>query len=231
MGMAGSAFLEEIFGVGLANELFATGANGEKRHSESVVVEKALAVQLPGCDGLYQSLERYIAGEQVEYKWEKKNMGGGGNDAGETLPTTKRVSIKTLPNVLIFQLKRFDFDFNTFMQVKLNDHYEFPDLLDMFPYTKEGRPDGAPGGGGGGAAEAEDGAAEDGAAAARPPEYYQYRLSGIVVHMGTTTSGHYYSYVRERSDSGKWFEFNDKYVTAPLPSYNNNNYYYYYYYY
>ena len=39
---------------------------------------------------------------------------------------------------------------------------------------------------------------------------------GIVVHQGTTESGHYYSYIKERSadSNGKWFEFNDKEVSS-----------------
>jgi hypothetical protein len=74
-----------------------------------------------------------------------------------------------------------------------------------------------------------------------PREYYEYSLVGIVVHMGSLESGHYYSYIKERglraavkalersggsdaaaaaavaaadpSWSGKWFEFNDSLVT------------------
>jgi ubiquitin C-terminal hydrolase len=50
-----------------------------------------------------------------------------------------------------------------------------------------------------------------------PPEYYQYRLSGIVVHTGTADGGHYYSFIKERvplhGDTCLWFEFNDSSVT------------------
>jgi hypothetical protein len=34
---------------------------------------------------------------------------------------------------------------------------------------------------------------------ARPKAYYRYRLMGIVVHIGHADSGHYYSYIRDRS--------------------------------
>lgn len=33
---------------------------------------------------------------------------------------------------------------------------------------------------------------------AHPPEYYRYELYGVVVHTGTATSGHYYSFIRVR---------------------------------
>lgn len=40
-----------------------------------------------------------------------------------------------------------------------------------------------------------------------------YELSGIVVHIGTAESGHYYSYCRERTEAGfVWYEFNDSVV-------------------
>jgi uncharacterized UBP type Zn finger protein len=37
---------------------------------------------------------------------------------------------------------------------------------------------------------------------------------GVVVHQGTTESGHYYSYIKDREEgSSEWYEFNDKMVT------------------
>jgi ubiquitin C-terminal hydrolase len=43
-------------------------------------------------------------------------------------------------------------------------------------------------------------------------------LSGILVHTGTTDSGHYYSFIKDRN-SQNWFKFNDESVT----SFNVNN--------
>ena len=50
-----------------------------------------------------------------------------------------------------------------------------------------------------------------------PPEYYQYKLNGIVIHMGVADSGHYYSYIMDREKTGvseepQWYEFNDNQV-------------------
>ena len=74
-------------------------------------------------------MRQFIAGETVEYKWE-------GEDGSKTeLPTVKRASIKDLPPHLIIHLKRFEFDYNTFTQQKLNSRFEFPRDLDMKPYV------------------------------------------------------------------------------------------------
>lgn len=45
-----------------------------------------------------------------------------------------------------------------------------------------------------------------------PDSYYDYTLQGVVIHIGHADSGHYFSYIKERKDEGKWFEFNDTIV-------------------
>ena len=50
----------------------------------------------------------------------------------------KRTSIKKLPRYLIVALKRFEFDFDRMIRVKVNDYCEFPMELNMEPYTQEG---------------------------------------------------------------------------------------------
>jgi ubiquitin carboxyl-terminal hydrolase 34 len=39
----------------------------------------------------------------------------------------------------------------------------------------------------------------------------QYRLKGVVAHVGGVDSGHYYSFIRVQD--GSWLEFNDSVVT------------------
>ena len=41
-------------------------------------------------------------------------------------------------------------------------------------------------------------------------EYYNYNLKGVVIHMGTADSGHYYSLINDiTKKQPEWFEFND----------------------
>eukprot|EP00478_Filoreta_tenera_P001480 GABV01001505.1.p2 GENE.GABV01001505.1~~GABV01001505.1.p2 ORF type:complete len:229 (+),score=85.72 GABV01001505.1:79-765(+) len=59
------------------------------------------------------------------------------------------------------------------------------------------------------------------------PDYYQYKLVGVLVHMGSANGGHYYSYIKQRStdlqdaddtSAGRWFEFNDHLVREIDPA-------------
>ena len=50
-----------------------------------------------------------------------------------------------------------------------------------------------------------------------PSSHYQYELAGILVHKGTVDSGHYYSYIKERTPHdplkpARWYLFNDAIV-------------------
>ena len=38
---------------------------------------------------------------------------------------------------MIMTLKRFEFDFDRMIRMKVNDYYEFPEQLEMFKYTQE----------------------------------------------------------------------------------------------
>ena len=77
----------------------------------------------------------------------------------------------------------------------MNDLFEFPMEIDLFPYTKEGLD----------LEEREAASAEHTCDAsgslhsrANTDDYYNYSLVGVVMHTGTADSGHYYSLIRDR---------------------------------
>ncbi|KAL9021678.1 MAG: hypothetical protein Q9185_001126 [Variospora sp. 1 TL-2023] len=120
------------------------------------------------------------------------------------MPVPKRQQVflaclKDIPNDLIFHLKRFDYDIMTGMRHKVNDRFEFAERIDMAPYSIDFLQD---------------------TGHSLSPDIFE--LVGILVHTGTAESGHYYSYVRERScwpDHGTtWVEFNDTDVTPFNPA-------------
>ena len=98
----------------------------------------------------------------------------------------KRLCIGKLPTYLCIQLKRFDYDWEREEAIKFNDYFEFPRALDMGPYTAQGIEN-----------------QHD------CPTNAAYRLKGVVVHSGQASGGHYYAFIRDCGESGKWLKFDD----------------------
>lgn len=49
----------------------------------------------------------------------------------------KRVSLKKLPDYLIVTLKRFEFDYEKMIKLKVNDYCEFPQNLNLKEYSRQ----------------------------------------------------------------------------------------------
>ncbi len=192
MGTPSEHIIKDIFGGLMVNELIADGG----WHSERSEAFNMIKVDVKDYQNLLEGLSSYVAGETVDYTWEHEHVETGEKMVAK-LPTTKRVLLKSLPESLIIHLKRFEFDFELMQQMKINDRYEFPMELDLYPYTKEG-------------VNAKEEGLDD-------PDGHRsdllYTLMGVVVHIGTANSGHYYSIIKERGSSNRWFEFNDMLVT------------------
>eukprot|EP00549_Striatella_unipunctata_P025510 CAMPEP_0118716052 /NCGR_PEP_ID=MMETSP0800-20121206/27275_1 /TAXON_ID=210618 ORGANISM="Striatella unipunctata, Strain CCMP2910" /NCGR_SAMPLE_ID=MMETSP0800 /ASSEMBLY_ACC=CAM_ASM_000638 /LENGTH=108 /DNA_ID=CAMNT_0006622407 /DNA_START=159 /DNA_END=482 /DNA_ORIENTATION=+ len=47
---------------------------------------------------------------------------------------------------------------------------------------------------------------------------YEYDLVGVLVHAGVAQGGHYYSFIKERSEEAKWYRFDDEDVTLFDPA-------------
>ncbi len=106
------------------------------------------------------------------------------------LTAEKRCYFKSLPDTMIITLKRFEFDYNAMLKVKVNDYFEFPQEISFYKWTKEGMFGGVVDGGD-----------------------YMYQLVGVLVHSGCAEGGHYYSFIKDRQ-SAKWFEFNDVQINS-----------------
>jgi ubiquitin carboxyl-terminal hydrolase 9/24 len=168
-------------------------------------------------DNLQESLDQMCQGDELSgenaYHCAKHDM---------KVTALKRTCIKRLPNTMVVQLKRFEHDWENDRPVKINDRFEFPLMIDMEPWTVAGlaRRD---------AEIAEQAGTSDTAGVAVKRETSEedeaettkgtlFRLAGVVVHSGTATAGHYYSFVRTRNPSGApegamWHKFDDKQVT------------------
>jgi hypothetical protein len=103
-------------------------------------------------------------------------------------PALKSQCFGVLPRILMFVLKRFEFNFDTMTKFKINDYYEFPLELDMNKYTS------------------------DFIYKKNTQQNNKYKLKSVVVHMGHSEGGHYYSYIQDNK-SNNWYQFNDTSVT------------------
>src|SRR5947207_5877603 len=121
---------------------------------------------------------------------------------GRHVDAVKQISIKSLPDNLIFHLKRFEYSIKQGTRIKVNDYFPFPKEIDLFPYTVQ-------------AIENQ----ESGQSKATQTTQLIYELVGVLVHTGTAESGHYYSYIRDPRPKHtvpdpkiEWYEFNDSEV-------------------
>ena len=73
------------------------------------------------------SLEKQVEGEIIS--------GFKCDGCNKEVDVQKRTLITETPNVLIIHLQRIVFNFDTFQNDKLNQHFEFPALLDLKPYS------------------------------------------------------------------------------------------------
>lgn len=157
-----------------------------------------ISVDIRNHSSLQDSMEQYVKGELLEgadaYYCEK---------CANKVVTVKRLCVKKLPPVLGIQLKRFEYDFERVCAIKFNDYFEFPRCLDMEPYTVQGL------------AKIEGEIIDCDLDPSNEHVCTRYRLSGIVVHSGQASGGHYYSYIKNRNPSGevRWYKFDDGEVT------------------
>ena len=170
--------LIKYFFQGRQNDIL-TFQDGCTHHRTNVNSFYSIQLQIQNKKNIYESLDTLIEGELMN----------GDNcifcpECQKKFPAVKSQNFNTLPRMLIFVLKRFEFNYDTMRKVKINDYYEFPLELDMTKYISEKKSD---------------------------TNLNKYSLKSVVVHMGNCEGGHYYAYIKTKN--GQWYEFNDTQVT------------------
>mmetsp|Transcript_2827 Transcript_2827/g.3753 ORF Transcript_2827/g.3753 Transcript_2827/m.3753 type:complete len:1339 (-) Transcript_2827:16-4032(-) len=110
----------------------------------------------------------------------------------------RSIRFKYLPPILNIQLKRFEYDWEKDIRVKLNDEIKFPNWLEMKNYMI-------------GDDVAKQLQSTKDMDQIEAPQIV-YELYGILVHSGSAGFGHYYAYIKNFTDA-KWYKFNDEQVT------------------
>ena len=185
----------------------------KQKYSERLETWFTISIDIKSKKSVLDALDHFFEGEVLDgdnkYKTEE----------GEYVEAIKRSCVHTLPAVLILHLKRFEFDFDLMKKFKINDHCEFPATIKMHKYTasfieQQERA---------GAAAEGDASMGGPDADSESPSDDEYKLVGVLVHSGTSDSGHYYSFVKERqagpidggessTGAGDWMHFNDTLV-------------------
>ncbi|KAJ1605675.1 ubiquitin carboxyl terminal hydrolase domain that is fused to a MATH domain [Cryptosporidium canis] len=147
-----------------------------------------IQVDVEGVGSLEESLERFVEEEILDGENLYEAEGFGKQRA------KKGVRFQRFPPVVQFHLKRFQFNIQSMDMVKLNDHFTFPEKLDLSEFVSHG-----------GKEDADQQMGKD-----KGTE--KYILHTVVIHQGDVHSGHYYAYIRPKPDSD-WFRFDDEKVT------------------
>jgi len=191
IGSEQSALLQDALKGELSHNLFAEGGRMRSEGKEPFFL---LSLEIHSADTLTQSLQQYVASEVVDFAWDVPS-GDAPSDpvVKRTLQSSKSVRINKLPRHLLLHLKRFNLDKKTMQTYKIHKRFEFPMTLDMFPYTSQ--------------------AAEERkkTKSGQLSTQCMFELTGVVIHSGQATGGHYYAYVREPG-TNQWLEVNDGWV-------------------
>ena len=209
------------FGGKLSNPMYVSPENNQtlqeciQKHGIREPREEeffCISVNVKNLNSLEESLQQFVTGEKIsDFTWEE-------NQPKTTI--VKRQCLSEISNSIIFHLKRFELNFDTFRKEKINDSFTFPLKLNMKAYMKEGLPEfqylSTANKSANGSNPAPTAPVFD-----RPSAYYEYELTGVIVHTGSGESGHYYSFCKDTTtlNSGgdsslpSWYEFNDSEVT------------------
>lgn len=139
-----------------------------------------VSVAIRDVESLEGGLEKYLTPEILsdDNQWNC-------DQCGTKVDAFKGLQFSRLPYFLTLQLTRFDYDYQTWRRIKLNNKVTFPFTLDMAKFFTD----------------------QKGAAGNQ-----EYELFSVMIHSGGAEGGHYYAFVKS-FESGKWFKFNDASVS------------------
>lgn len=132
-----------------------------------------LSITVKNKASLHESLDEFVQGEPLEGANKYMCMNCGTGSEGLLVNAMRRTCLDSVPNSLTLCLKRFAFENILDGENKVNDRFEFPAEIDMSRYKRNHLED--------------------------PHEQSEpdmFELVGVIVHQGSLSYGHYWSYVR-----------------------------------
>ena len=194
-------FLENSFKGKISNEIVSLDKE-YPYYSKTDEDFYRVTLDIKGHKTLEEALDAYVKGEVLDgdnqyyvEKYKKK------------LSIRKSSSLKKLGNQIIIHLKRFEFDFVTFTNKKLNDYLVFPNEINFKKWTRAYLRSDDPN------LNQDLLKITDEEKENLIDENMNYVLTGILIHSGSSLqSGHYYSLIMDQ-ESGNWYQFNDNIIT------------------
>ena len=193
-------FLENSFKGKITNEIVSLEEE-YPYYSQSEEPFYSITLDIKNHKNLEEALDSYVKGEILEgenkYFVEKYN---------KKISIKKRNSLKKIGNQIIIHLKRFEFDFYTFQNNKLNDYLKFPKKINLKKWTRAY------------IRTNEINRIDENNISTEEKEnlddiQMEYELTGIIIHSGSSLqSGHYYSLIKSQ-DNNKWYKFNDSEIS------------------
>jgi ubiquitin carboxyl-terminal hydrolase 34 len=116
--------LQSVFGGKTCSQLVCKECGKVKNREEDFY---NLSLTVKDIKGMHDSLAKLVEGEIIsDYEC---------SGCKKKVDVSKRTLISQTPNVLIIHLQRIIFNFDTFQNDKINQHFDFPQILDLKPYS------------------------------------------------------------------------------------------------
>ena len=132
-----------------------------------------LSITVKNKASLRDSLDEFVQGEPLEGANRYMCMTCGFGGEGQLVNAMKRTCLDEVPDCLTFCLKRFAFENILDGENKVNDRFDFPPEIDMSLYKRRHLE-----------------------SADESREQDVFELVGVIVHQGSLSYGHYWSYAR-----------------------------------
>ena len=148
-----------------------------------------LSVTVKNKANLHDSLAEFVQGEPMEGANKYKCMSCDPEN-GRLVDAMRRTCLEEVPDCLTVCLKRFTFGSKFLGEGKVNDRFDFPEVIDMSAYKRTHLE-----------------------APEQPHDQDLFELVGVIVHQGSLNLGHYWSYVRfpslAKPGAGDWYCLED----------------------
>ena len=183
-------------------------------HSEKMEKFYDLQLTIKGYKDIYQSLDDYIKEEILDNdnKYDTEKYG--------KQKAKKRIKFIKFPPVLILQLKRIEYNSRKEIMVKINDHYEYYDEINLSKYIEKNISNNVNDNNNNINNNSNDNNNKEELNVNLEKEKINdniYTLHSVVVHQGNATSGHYYAYIKPSTNKKEWLLFNDDIVKPADP--------------